>query len=430
MDRYSTAERVAHRFFADRYARLLLAMSMSEAKAVLGFPPTSSPSPQEVSKAYKRKSFENHPDRGGDAAKMVEINIAKDVLTGERAPTGPGGRRQPRRRQPDPEWTERDRVKKENPPPPVEGPSFSQAMGSVPGVDWKFISQPAYASDLKKRPEEEGGSYWRYYYGWVAYGQTESHHVWAGIRVEVGENRYGIKNEPKAWEAFHTSAPRKVNLIKLAPKMVKQIISGLSGLEGSMNNKYMVPKKYKVLNGTLTEADVLGGGHSLRLKDAIIGSGAMPEGSAGLKGRKAQIMVDPQFNREKFKAMKASGVRGENHLAYDWKVTVNGKGRILEDDEVDRLKKNYFLSGVFSYDYDKKKNLTRLRGGRMSFGAADAIRLLGEALNPGGLKSQIEAAAEMMTKKAALFASMPLHDLAFLSGEPLMQLYNEALDCA
>lgn len=66
------------------YQRLLVAMSMGDAKEILGFPPHASPSPKEISRAYKALSFENHPDRGGDHRKMVEINVAVEVLQGKR----------------------------------------------------------------------------------------------------------------------------------------------------------------------------------------------------------------------------------------------------------------------------------------------------------------------------------------------------------
>ncbi len=69
---------------ASLYRRLFVAMSMEEAKAVLGFPPGASPSPTEVNKAYKQKAVENHPDRGGSHEKMVEINVAKEILEGRR----------------------------------------------------------------------------------------------------------------------------------------------------------------------------------------------------------------------------------------------------------------------------------------------------------------------------------------------------------
>ena len=67
----------------DRYAFLLLSMSLQDAKAILGLPADVQPTPAAIKDAWKAKAFENHPDRGGDAAKMVEINVAKDILEGK-----------------------------------------------------------------------------------------------------------------------------------------------------------------------------------------------------------------------------------------------------------------------------------------------------------------------------------------------------------
>ncbi len=66
------------------YARLFQAMSMEEAKEALGFPPGYDPSPSEIQKAYRSQAIKNHPDRGGDHRKMVEINVAKEILEGKR----------------------------------------------------------------------------------------------------------------------------------------------------------------------------------------------------------------------------------------------------------------------------------------------------------------------------------------------------------
>lgn len=63
-----------------KYARLVQSMSLDEAKRVLGLPVYGTPSADEISKAYKSLALENHPDRGGDASRMVEINVARDVL--------------------------------------------------------------------------------------------------------------------------------------------------------------------------------------------------------------------------------------------------------------------------------------------------------------------------------------------------------------
>ncbi len=66
------------------YARLFLAMSVEEARQTLGFPPGYTPSPVEIQKAYRTKAIENHPDRGGSHEKMVEVNVAKEILEGKR----------------------------------------------------------------------------------------------------------------------------------------------------------------------------------------------------------------------------------------------------------------------------------------------------------------------------------------------------------
>ena len=69
------------------YAFLLFSMSLEDAKQVLGFPPNANPSPDDIRKAWRQKAFEMHPDRGGSNEKMVEVNVAKDILDGKQRPT-------------------------------------------------------------------------------------------------------------------------------------------------------------------------------------------------------------------------------------------------------------------------------------------------------------------------------------------------------
>ena len=431
----AAAERVAERYFESRYARILLAMSMAEAKEILGFPPGTSPSPSEVTRAYKTKAFQNHPDRGGDPSKMVEINVAKDILMGERAPTRTPPRRGPSSPGAPPGGrTPRDKYKPPPPPPPVDGKSFQQVLSSMPsGVDWKFASDYAFASDTAEYPDELKDEespfkrYSRYFYGWVVYGQTEQNHVFAGIRVKMhGSAVSGFKNEPLeegGWEGFYTSAPRKLNLIRLAPKMIRGIIEGLP----DMGDVGVKPKKFQVLNGPPTMGTFKQRG-GLSLKDAIIGSGAMPQGASGLKGRKKVVTVEPVYSRAKFQALKEElgRVTGTDyHRAFIWNVEVNGKGRSLDDKEVEKLNKSGFLWAVFKYDYDKgKKNLSRLRGGKwLGADAATALKLLYDALHGGHLKTGVGQAMEQMTatKKAMvrLAAEMPLSHVAMLLDESL-----------
>lgn len=59
-------------------------MYYTEALVVLGFSPESKPSSKDIRRAYRALALQNHPDRGGDHHKMVEINTAFDLLAGKR----------------------------------------------------------------------------------------------------------------------------------------------------------------------------------------------------------------------------------------------------------------------------------------------------------------------------------------------------------
>jgi hypothetical protein len=62
-----------------RYARIL-DLTRSEALAILGFPPTSTPTPAKLRNAQRREGLKHHPDRGGDPNAMVDVNRAYDFL--------------------------------------------------------------------------------------------------------------------------------------------------------------------------------------------------------------------------------------------------------------------------------------------------------------------------------------------------------------
>lgn len=163
-----------------RYARVLFSMSLEQAKAKLGFPPGSSPTPDEVQKAYRAKIIQNkqvHPDLGGDATAIVELNVAKDTLIGQLTPErgyeraeppagGGGGAR----------WE----------PPPKEEVSFEEAKnktGIPTGVTWMFYTDPAssgYSSDESMRRAT----------GYVFYGQTDQKHIFLVVEHVQKEDYY------------------------------------------------------------------------------------------------------------------------------------------------------------------------------------------------------------------------------------------------
>jgi len=60
------------------YKIVKYAMSVDEAFKTLDLP--KSATPEALKKQYRTKAIENHPDRGGDEAKMKKINEAKEIL--------------------------------------------------------------------------------------------------------------------------------------------------------------------------------------------------------------------------------------------------------------------------------------------------------------------------------------------------------------
>jgi hypothetical protein len=124
--------------YRTKLARLFTAMSLDQAKATLGFRPNESPPPDEVNKAWRSLAFKNHPDRGGDPQKMVELNVAKDVLTGrmEADSYNPGTRdNQPKKKNYPAGWSEVDGKPKRWPSRVVKGTPFSKLK--IPtGVKW------------------------------------------------------------------------------------------------------------------------------------------------------------------------------------------------------------------------------------------------------------------------------------------------------
>ena len=162
-----------------RHTRLRFAMSMDQAKALLGFPPGSKPTDDEVNRAYRAKVIEikqTDPHLGRDQTQLTELNIAMETLKGKLGPergydrsepgdTGGGGR-----------WE----------PPPKEEVTFDEAKNkaSIPtNVKWYFVSEPAasgYSSDESMRRAT----------GYVFYGQTDQKHVFVVVEHLQKEDYY------------------------------------------------------------------------------------------------------------------------------------------------------------------------------------------------------------------------------------------------
>ena len=419
--------------FETLYARMLTAMSLEQAKEVLGFPPRSAPTPEEISKAYRAKAFENHPDRGGDVTKMVEINTAKDVLQGKSRATwtpDPG----PPRDVPRP-------ARPQRPPPPVadeviEGKDINQAWSAnapPSTVEWKFVSIPEY--------------YWEasYYPGhrvWTFYGQDASRHVFMSIkeRGASGSPIPSITDRDKKiefkedWEVSWVHAPLSQDITKIAAKFLKSV--GTSWTDA----KPPPPKKYVAWKGGFkpTKADMQkvprGGG--VALKDILVGTGLVGGDNTSVSGRKSIVEVFVKYNLDKLHRMQAQkGSKLQYGDSYDFFVRVNGKECPLEEDTIENLRKKLFIFSVMKNQISEGKatNLTRLRGsGTFGLGASEAITLLADCLTtePSWLHLALIKASEEyeVSKNASLFpvvASMTLREASTMTGIPMFELYHE-----
>jgi len=286
------AHRVAYRWasstFESRYARLLLSMSMDQAKEVLGFPPTYTPSPVEIQKAYRSKAFENHPDRGGDATKMVEINVAKDLLEGKGRATWT-----PEPTQKKYEWRRDDPPR--GPDSTMEGQTFEQAWAAnapPPNTEWKFVSIPTYYYEK---------SYYPGHRIWTLYGQTDSKHIFCALK-ERGESAGFIPTDlgqrtkvMEDWQVSWMDASLSQNLAKIAKKWLNN--TGTAWADGA---KPKPPSKFVAWPGGKPTRDITkkiprSGGAAL--KDILVGCGLLNDDDPAVAGRKSIVEIYTKFSR-------------------------------------------------------------------------------------------------------------------------------------
>lgn len=399
--------RVAYRYL---YARLFAALSKDDAKRILGFPPGASPSSDEVMDAWRAAIFKNHPDRGGDPTKTVELNVAKDVLQG----TGVGAPRSQWRPEAPPPRPKPVTWKDDPETVIVKGQTFAEAMSSagVPaGTVWKFISIPSYYYQKTYYPSEAV---------WVLYGQTKDKHVFLALK-RLAENAGTIPTDkwgPKThfledWQSSEVDVPIAQDPIKAIPKNIKLVSTAWA--DGA---KPKAPSKFLVWPGgivdqTIVEKTSRSGG--VALKDILVSTGILDEGHEAVQGRKSIVEIYTKYDLDREKRRKKERAEGtRKHVdvsdSYLFFVRVNGRTEQLSDDTIDNLKRR-FIPWVMSWEVTEgaPKNLTRMRGGMRSlkYPASMAIRELANCLTsePSWLHIALEKAAEEWEEPEAKKAS-------------------------
>jgi hypothetical protein len=436
--KFTQAERLASDFFELRYARLLVAMTLQEAKKILGLDPLKTPTEDEIRKAYRALAFANHPDRGGTHEKIVEINTAKDVLEGKQKPTWTPSP-SPRPSNPWPYPGERGA-----PPPPrdppkpytkVPGVTFAEAKsaGNVPtSAEWKVCSTETW-------PKGDAGE--RRIIFWVVYGQTNSQHVFLLVtrKGSYYDHEKRLEHENEYGMAVAT-ASKSQDLIKIAPKLIKSLM----GSELLAGRTVRAPVKYKLWpeSQSLTEETISKIGYSgaMALKDALKGAGVLTGDEKGMADRKSRVEVYCRFNQDKYKAMQAKKKSGEIRMVESWQVVdmfvvFNGKEYQLADDTIENLQKNNFILAVFGYKMEQRKVLNNNTGKMFGRGYSPGylMGLLADALTsePSSLIIQLTAEAEKLQDAGAKTACMrafrastTLEDTALMFGLDLYDAFR------
>jgi len=329
-------------------------MSLQDAKAVLGFPPGADPSPGDIKDAWKAKAFENHPDRGGDPTKMVEINVAKDVLEGKQRPSYDRG----------------PSYQPSAPRTPQKGVevSFNEAKSKagVPGgVEWKFVTDTQRGTNYSSDEFDRSDNYW------VAYGRTDAKHVFVGMRHYVKKEHFMGGQPPRdEWGMHVFDFPIKGNEGTEPAWLYGNVVGALKkiGFEGRFNSKVVDAKGWSF-------SEKMPHGSDTSIKHWLAGSGEVSEDDPRVQNRKH--VVEIKYSRsytEKPNYYKFSYGRPPNTYEKDFEaieVIVNSKAYYLGEADAKRFltsmfKGHHLLDIIFgAYYYDgSKKILTRAKSGK------------------------------------------------------------------
>jgi len=320
----------------DRYAFLLAAMSMSEAKEKLGFPPDSDPSPREIKEAYRQKALKLHPDVGGTDREMEEVNVAKDILEGKARPS----------------YDRRDTPVRKWEPPKKTEVTFDQAesrAGIPGGVEWFFVTPRQYGPRWSSDESSQGDS------NFVAYGRTDREHVFVAARHYTRHDYFiGGTHDENIWTVKSIEIPIKKDEGVQPRWLYGNVVKALKalGFKGRFNSKVLDAKGWR-----LGEREPSGSPTSI--KHWLVNSGQVSGTDPSVAGRKQTVQLEI----------------GGSYDKPELDLILNGRAYTLSDRDYDKFNRARFggqelLRLIFGrYHYrGSKKMLTRIRNGKKIIG--------------------------------------------------------------
>ena len=341
----------------ERYAFLMLSMSMTEAKTLLGFDSQDAPSKSEVNRAWKRRIFEKHPDRGGDQSEAVELNVARDILDGKARPTYERGA---------PSAPTQTRYEK----PKRTGLSFEQAeskAGVPSGVTWLFVT------DRQKGSGWSGDESSKSENSWVAYGKKGNKQYFVGMKHLYQEDFYiGGTENTDTWTMKvqdYSDEAKSTNPSWVYGKVVK--VLKLAGHEGRFNSKVVDAEGWRFV-------ERMPKGHTTSIKHWLVNSGQVSGDDASVAGRKQVVEMHAESTFSETPGYYPEAPArwntwdGGYHGDY-WKVSlrINGKEHDMSANDFLKFSKlkiggKQAMNAIFGrYAHQGgKKNLTRIRAGK------------------------------------------------------------------
>lgn len=343
--------------FRRLYAQLKVSMSMEDAARILGVEPGASD--DEINRAYKKKVFENHPDRGGDPAKMVEVNVAKEVLEGKRRPSYDRTPSAPSETYPD--YTPSQERWKEPDPITVDFNQAKSKAGVPSNVEWLFVtdrqrSQGSYSGDESSR--------WST--GYVAYGRTAEKHYFVGMHHHGYSGYYvGHGGNTDVWDMKVLDFPLKEGDTTQPAWLYGNVVKALKavGWEGRFNSKV-----YDCRGWEFTEKFKVNGG-AKSIKHILVDLGLVAGDDPSVANRKhvIEFLYERSYKED-------AGFTKPLPNSYDFErysIVLNGRELRLDKNDMAAVAKARFggkplLRAIFGdYYYDKsKKNLTRMKAGK------------------------------------------------------------------
>jgi hypothetical protein len=373
---YSYEKATEGTHFRNFYARLKRAMSLEQALETLGFDPKSHPTEPEISKAYKIKAIENHPDRGGSHQKMVDVNVAKDVLLGKQRPD----RGSPSPSGPRPTWTPEEgggynpSYARPDSPPKRQTVTFEDAIakaGIPADVEWLFVT------DMQHSPGNySSDEYSNFKRAFCAVGKSKDSYVFAA----AGSSQYdayvvGGGGGHDIWEVKSDTVP--------APAQITPawLFNGVVRALGQLQVKVRFNSKVRPATGATFSPKMPNlPGSATSIKHLMVGLGMVDTDDPSVANRKQVVEIKVEEDRMYGdKGPKPGYVQGlDKHMFWDGQnhngwfkvtLTLNSKEVVLSEKDFHTFCKlkvgGQSVKELCEGKYGAKKVITRMPKGKI-----------------------------------------------------------------